>query len=141
MRLRRSYPQPDSPREDLGPRERALAVYKYLLGLEPEEAIRHPLFECIRRSYQNAARAGVREVCGPEAEGIETWQQLDILRVQVVADRDAVRDPVHDEVLVRVAGQPFDLAARSGRSERTTAPACHISLSAISFNSFSSCSR
>jgi hypothetical protein len=38
-------------------------------------------------------------------------------------------------------GYPFDFAARSGRSERTTVPACHISLSAISFSSFSSCWR
>src|SRR5204863_4529064 len=35
---------------------------------------------------------------------------------------------------------PFDLAARSGRRDRTTVPACHISLSATAFNSFSSCS-
>src|SRR4051794_30619949 len=39
------------------------------------------------------------------------------------------------------AAQPCDFAALSGRSERTTVPACHISLSATSFSSFSSCCR
>ncbi len=36
---------------------------------------------------------------------------------------------------------PFALPARSGRSARSTVPACHISLSATAFNSFSSCAR
>ena len=36
---------------------------------------------------------------------------------------------------------PCDFAARSGRSDRTTVPACHSSLSATAFSSFSSCCR
>lgn len=31
----RTYPQPDSPQANIGPRERALAVLKYVLDLEP----------------------------------------------------------------------------------------------------------
>ncbi len=36
---------------------------------------------------------------------------------------------------------PFAFDARSGRSDRTTIPACHISLSAIVLSSFSNCAR
>jgi hypothetical protein len=56
LTIRRTYPQPDSPQPNLGPRERALAVFKYLLGLEPEQAIRHPLFPCVEHSYVQAVR-------------------------------------------------------------------------------------
>jgi len=50
--IRRSYPQPDSPAPHLGARERALAVFKYLLDLEPEAAAKHPLFACVVHSYE-----------------------------------------------------------------------------------------
>lgn len=52
--LKRTYPQPDSPARNIGPRERALAVFKYLLDLEPEAAKDHPLFACIVHSYEQA---------------------------------------------------------------------------------------
>jgi len=38
MKITRTYPAPDDPNPRLGPRERAMAVLKLLLGLEPEEA-------------------------------------------------------------------------------------------------------
>lgn len=59
MKLRRTYPQPDSPEPHIGARERALAVFKYLLDLEPEQAKDHPMFACIVHSYQQAARAAL----------------------------------------------------------------------------------
>lgn len=54
LRIDRTYPQPDSPNPKLGPRERAMAVFKYLLNLEPHEALKHPLFACIEHSYKQA---------------------------------------------------------------------------------------
>ena len=51
MRLIRTYPQPDSPDLHIGPRERALAVFKYLLDMEPEVAKDHPLFACIEHAF------------------------------------------------------------------------------------------
>ena len=57
MRIKRTYPQPDSPEPHLGARERALAVFKYLLDLEPEAAALHPMFACIVHSYRQAEDA------------------------------------------------------------------------------------
>jgi hypothetical protein len=51
MRLRRTYPAPDHPGRHLGPRERAMAVLKKYLDLEPEKATRHPLFAQIVQIY------------------------------------------------------------------------------------------
>jgi len=48
----RTYPQPDSPESHIGPRERAMAVFKYLLDIEPEDATKHPLFECIKHAFE-----------------------------------------------------------------------------------------
>jgi len=67
MRIIRSYPQPDSPAPNIGPRERALAVFKYLLGLEPEAAVLHPLFACIGHSYEQHGKATVNEICQGDA--------------------------------------------------------------------------
>lgn len=36
MRIKRTYPQPDSPQANLGPRERTLAALKYIGKHEPE---------------------------------------------------------------------------------------------------------
>jgi hypothetical protein len=55
--LSRTYPQPDSPAPNLGARERALAVFKYLLDLEPEVAKDHPLFACIVHAFDQHAAA------------------------------------------------------------------------------------
>lgn len=52
MNITRTYPQPDSNLPHIGPRERAMAVFKYLLDLEPEAAVLHPLFACIVHSYK-----------------------------------------------------------------------------------------
>ena len=51
LKVLRSYPQPDSPALGSSPRNRALAVFKYLLGLEPEQAIKHELFKCIEHAF------------------------------------------------------------------------------------------
>lgn len=53
--IRRTYPQPDSPQGNLGARERALAVFKYLLNLEPEVAKDHPLFSCVVHAFEQHA--------------------------------------------------------------------------------------
>lgn len=58
MRVQRTYPQPDSPAPSIGPRERAMAVFKYLLDLEPEAATKHPLFACIVHSYEQSFKQG-----------------------------------------------------------------------------------
>lgn len=51
MRVTRTYPQPDSPKPNIGPRERALAVFKYLLNMEPEDAVKHPRFVLIVAAF------------------------------------------------------------------------------------------
>lgn len=60
LKLLRTYPQPDSPQLGGSARNRALAVFKYLLNAEPEAAIKHPLFACIEHSFaqQSAAAKG-----------------------------------------------------------------------------------
>lgn len=55
----RTYPQPDSCDPRLGPRERAMAVFKYLLNLEPEAAVLHPLFECITHAFEQSEERGM----------------------------------------------------------------------------------
>lgn len=76
MKIQRTYPQPDSPEPHLGARERALAVFKYLLDLEPEQAVKHPLFPCIEHSYQQAQLRGYA-VCQatPEYAGLALVMQ------------------------------------------------------------------
>lgn len=59
MRITRTYPQPDSPAPNIGPRERAMAVYKYLLGTEPEDAVKHPLFACIVHAFEQEGRRAI----------------------------------------------------------------------------------
>lgn len=59
MKVTRTYPQPDSPR-DLSARERALAAFKYLLNIEPEHATEHGLFDVIENSYQQHGLSGSR---------------------------------------------------------------------------------
>lgn len=61
MNMKRTYPQPDSPRENIGPRERALAVYKYLLDMEPEEARKHELYEVIKHAFEQAGTMAIRK--------------------------------------------------------------------------------
>lgn len=62
MKIKRSYPQPDSPEPHLGARERAFAVFKYLLDLEPEAAVKHALFACIVHAFeQHASRCSSLE--------------------------------------------------------------------------------
>lgn len=58
MKITRTYPQPDSDRNFIGYRERAMAVYKYLLDMEPEAAVKHPLFACIVHAFEQARTQG-----------------------------------------------------------------------------------
>lgn len=60
MRITRTYPQPDSPQPFIGPRERALAVFKYLMDLEPEAAVQHPRFELIVAAFKQAGVQAIR---------------------------------------------------------------------------------
>lgn len=46
MKLTRTYPAPDEPQ--LTTHDRALSLYKYVLGLEPEDAIEHTSFYLVR---------------------------------------------------------------------------------------------
>src|SRR5207237_9702939 len=67
-------------------------------------------------------------------------------RVDDASPAFGMRHPVHEPAAPLVLGWRRGLAgnlahffvARSGRSERTIWPACHISLSATAFSSFSS---
>lgn len=67
MRIKRTYPQPDSPAPNIGPRERALAVFKYLLNLEPEVAKEHQLFACIKHAFEQAIALAIEERTRPMA--------------------------------------------------------------------------
>lgn len=72
MKIHRTYPQPDAPGIHLGPRERALNVFKYLLDMEPEEACKHPLFRCIEHAFVQCHRQMVGD---PQEESL-----VDMLR-------------------------------------------------------------
>lgn len=52
MKVFRTYPQPDSPNENIRARERALAVFKYLLDMEPELARVHPKYALIKAAFE-----------------------------------------------------------------------------------------
>lgn len=64
FKISRTYPQPDSPAENLGPRERAMAVFKYVLGIMPEQAAGsrkrgidpHPAFELLVHAFEQQRR-------------------------------------------------------------------------------------
>jgi hypothetical protein len=89
MMISRTYPQPDSPEPHLGPRERALAVFKYLLDIEPEVAKDHPLFACIKHAFEQAEQTGFD--CG---RGFETERKpslVPMLTSERTADWDARR--------------------------------------------------
>jgi hypothetical protein len=47
-----------------------MAVFKYLMGIEPEEAVRHPKFPLVVAGFEQQARVAVRWwLCnGPEVE-------------------------------------------------------------------------
>jgi len=59
MQVSRTYPQPDLGHLD--PRCRALNLFKYLLGFEPEEAKDHPMFGLVVASYEAAEERGNME--------------------------------------------------------------------------------
>ena len=61
----RTYPQPDLGH--LSPRHRALNLFKYLLGMEPEEAVKHRTFPLVRASYESAEERGANELADTPA--------------------------------------------------------------------------
>ena len=63
MKIQRTYPQPDSPQPNIGPRERAMAVLKYLLDIEPEVAIKHHVFPLLVASYEQSQTQGWNLAC------------------------------------------------------------------------------
>lgn len=58
MNILRTYPQPDSPRPNIGPRERAMAVLKYLVDMEPGDAIKHHVFPLLVHAFEQSERRG-----------------------------------------------------------------------------------
>lgn len=54
--ISRTYPLPDQ--SQLTPRERAMAVYRLLFGMEPDAAIAHADFERIANSFVVAGDTG-----------------------------------------------------------------------------------
>jgi hypothetical protein len=70
MNIIRSYPQPDSPNDNIRPRERALAVFKYLLDIEPEQALVHLKYQLIKAAFEQEGIMSTRrwwaDICGKE---------------------------------------------------------------------------
>lgn len=62
--MSQTCPSPDKPGDHLGPRERAMAVFKWLLDLDPHEAVRHEHFELIVNAFRQNARTTVRAALG-----------------------------------------------------------------------------
>jgi len=60
MQINRNYPTPDTERENCGPRERALAVFKYLFDMEPEQASKHERFQLVVAGFEQQARVAMR---------------------------------------------------------------------------------
>lgn len=58
MNILRTYPQPDSPAPHLRSRERAMAVFKYLLNMEPGAAVKHERFAVIEHAFEQSERRG-----------------------------------------------------------------------------------
>jgi len=88
-KIRRTYPAPDSPADHLGARERAMAVFKYLLDIEPERATKHPLFWCIKAAFEQHARRSRHELqqrmtylMQEHGDGVSAEQLLDELQRQ-----------------------------------------------------------
>lgn len=96
MKLTRTYPQPDSDLPHIGPRERAMAVFKYLLNLEPEAAVQHPLFECIVHSYEQSENRGavISEGWGDDFEA-ELRRSLTPSLVPMLSSEQAVELRAH----------------------------------------------
>jgi len=61
VKIIRTYPAPDSANEKIGPRERAMAVYKYLLSMEPEAAVKDKLFPVLTHAFMQEYRRGRRD--------------------------------------------------------------------------------
>lgn len=108
MQINRTYPQPDSPREHLGPRERALNLFKYLMGIEPEEAKDHPRFELVVNAFENARRAGMRQVPGMQRDAEQVFLEPDDvieMRPSLVEELSGSKT-IDDARIRRFAGGP-----------------------------------
>ncbi len=69
MKISRTYPQPDSPQPHIGSRERALAVFKYVLGIEPEAAAKHEHFALVVHAFEQAEKVGWNKAVQQSAYG------------------------------------------------------------------------
>lgn len=93
-KIKRTYPTPDTNRPNCGPRERALAVFKYLLDIEPEDAKQHPRFQMIVNAFEQERTSArielLREMgnAAPNDWGVEVEGFLEPLEPELVSERD-----------------------------------------------------
>src|SRR6266851_3528904 len=94
-----------------------------------------PPFADAKRRGRNREEANTRKEVNPPDLPCQSnfWKILQSFHLRIYGKID-----VDVRILIFY---PLDWAARSGRKERTTVPACHISLFATALSSFSSCSR
>lgn len=67
--IKRTYPEPDTDRPNCGPRERAMAVFKKLLDMEPEDAVGHEHFAVVEHAF-------VQENVRGQQQMAEEWADL-----------------------------------------------------------------
>lgn len=100
LTIKCTYPTPDSARENCGPRERALAVFRYLMDLEPEEAAKHPRFHLIVNAFQQQSIMALRRVSaamdevaaatGVRPNVIAVCEPLEPLEPELTSTRDFI---------------------------------------------------
>ena len=94
MKITRTYPQPDSPAPHIGPRERAMAVFKYLLDLEPEAAVKHERFNVIVHAFAQEHCTGwnsaIEELGDTEVDAIEYKPLTESLCEQIATVREVL---------------------------------------------------
>jgi hypothetical protein len=96
MKVKRTYPTPDTARDNCGPRERALATFKYLLGLEPEEAIKHHRFDLMVNAFRQQERVALRHFILANAHSYKPDAQRAMLH-EAWLDVPPLLTPVEDE--------------------------------------------
>lgn len=72
--ITRTYPTPDDERPHIGPRERAMAVFKYLLNLEPEVAIRDSRFSALVEMFQFGTADDMKTLFGNHPD----WAKVEL---------------------------------------------------------------
>jgi len=70
FKITRTYPLPDDQAAHIAPRYRAMAVFKYLLDMEPEDAVKDERFAVVQRGFEVAEERGATKVAfGEFTEG------------------------------------------------------------------------